>query len=133
MSVHLSVHWGGGVTYPGLVQGTNPRPARSGHWGTPRYLPPQPGQDGWEGIPQGTYSPWPGQDGGGGTQRYLPPPHRPGQDGGRGTSRYLPPARSGWGRGYPKVTTPSQVRMGEGVLQGTYPLARSGWEVPPGT
>ena len=67
----------------------------------PTPLPPVkvptlwPGQDG-EGVPQGTYPPWP---------RYLPTPS---------AKVPTPLARSGWGRGYPKVPT----HLG----QGTYPL-----------
>ena len=55
-----------------------------------------------------------GGGGGGAGPRYLLPPPRPGQDGG-GSPRYLPP---------------SQVRMGEGVSQDTYPPARSGRGYP---
>ena len=46
-SLLVCPHPGGGGTYPGQVQ--------TGGRGTPRYLPPRPGQDGRKGVPQGTY------------------------------------------------------------------------------
>ena len=77
---------------------------------TPRYLPPG----------QGTYPPPRSRWG----YPKVPTPH-PGPDGGVPRGAY-PPARSQWGRGYPKVPT-SLARYrweGEGVPQGTYPLAK---------
>ena len=64
--------------------------------------------------------------------------------------RVITPARSGWGRGYPKVPTPlaksgwrrgypkvppppSQVKMGKTVPQGTYPPPQSGQDGGGGT
>ena len=40
-----------------------------------------------------------------------------------------PHGRIRMGKGYPKIPTPSQIRMGKGICQGTYPLARSGQEI----
>ena len=86
----------------------------------PRYLPPVQIRTGWrEGVPQGTYP----------RPRHLlstkVPTPCPGQGGGRGVQGTYPPSSSGWGRGYPKVPTPVQVKTGgEGVLQGTYPPPR---------
>ena len=98
---------GEGGTYPGQVQGT---------YALAKVPTPWPGQDGREGVSQGTY------------------PHQSTYP----CQRTYPPARSGWGRGYPKVPTrpprylpprqgtypPGQVRMGGGVPQGTYPPAK---------
>ena len=111
-----------------VPQGTYPQPrylplSRSGFGGPQDTCPPSqgtypcPGQNGLEGVPQGTYPPPP-------QPRYLSP-----------WSRYLPPCPVqdgvGVGEGVPQGTYPrprylliAQVRMGEGVPQGTYPPAK---------
>ena len=90
--VCLSVCPLGVGTYPDLVQGTNPHPARSGQGGIARYLPPS----------QVRMS-------GRGTPRYLPSLARSGR--GEGYFKVPTPCQVMMGEGAtPRYLPPSQVR-----------------------